>query len=76
MATYYLGLLFSDPKKKDFPGPPAAQIYVKHYASDERSTVCVGPICKSFFEIESLCDRLTKEIASIRKKAQRKFKPI
>ena len=75
MTTYsLLDLLFFDPKKEGRPESPRAQIYVKTYSRDEKERVCVGPICVSLSEIEAQCNRLTKEIESIRKKARRKFK--
>jgi hypothetical protein len=74
MATYSLDLLFFDPKLKGFPGSPRAQIYVKTYSSDKKGTINLGPICVGLSEIEAQCDRLIKEVESIRKKAQRKFK--
>ena len=75
MTTHsLLDLLFFDPKKEGRPESPRAQIYVKTYSCDEKERVCVGPICVSLSEIEAQCNRLTKEIESIRNKARRKFK--
>jgi hypothetical protein len=73
MSTYSLDLLFLDPEKEALPGAPVAQIYVKTYSSDATERIYVSHQCVSLREIEHECDRLTKEIASIRKKAQRKF---
>ena len=75
MTTYsLLDLLLFDPKKEGRPESPRAQIYVKTYSRDKKERVCVGPICVSLSEVEAQCNRLTKEIESIRKKARRKFK--
>jgi hypothetical protein len=74
MTTHTFDLSFVDPKERGFPASPRAQIYVKFYSHDEKGRVCVTPICASLFEIEAQCDRLTKEIESIRKKARGKYK--
>ena len=73
MSTYSLELQFLDPKSKGVPGAPIAQIFVKTSSRDAKGTIYISPICVTLSEIEHECDRLTKEIASIRKKAQRKF---
>lgn len=74
MMTYSFDLLFFDPKKEGRPGSPRAQIYAKTYSRDEKGRVYIGPICVGLSEIEAQCNRLTKEIESIRKKARGKFK--
>ena len=73
MSTYSLDLQFRDPKQKRIPGAPVAQIYVKTCSRDAEGTIFITPQCVTLSEIEHECDRLTKEIASIRKKAQRQF---
>ena len=74
MMTYSLDLLFFDPKKEGHPESSRAQIYVKTYSRDEKGRVCIGPICVGLTEIEAQCNRLTKEIEYILKKARRKLK--
>lgn len=73
MSTYNLDLQFLDTKSKGIPGAPIAQIFVKTSSRDVKGTIYITPQCVTLSEIEYECDRLTKEIASIRKKAQRKF---
>ena len=73
MPTYSLDLQFLDPKKEGIPCAPVTQIYVKTHTSDAKGTIYISPQCVTLSEIEYQCDRLSKEIASIRKKAQRKF---
>jgi hypothetical protein len=73
MSTYSLDLLFLDPRKEKIPGSPVAQIYVKTCSHDSKGKIYITPQCVTLNEIEHECDRLTKEIASIRKKAQQKF---
>jgi hypothetical protein len=73
MSTYSLDLQFLDPKTEGFPGAPIAQVYVKTFSRDAKGTIYISPKCVTLREVEHECDRLTKEIASIRKKAQRKF---
>ncbi|HOF58928.1 MAG TPA: hypothetical protein PLT19_11410 [Syntrophorhabdaceae bacterium] len=73
MPTYSLDLQFLDPKKEGFPGAPVVQVYVKTHSRDAKGTIYISPQCVTLSEIEHECDRLSKEIATIRKKAQRKF---
>ncbi|OIP31476.1 MAG: hypothetical protein AUK23_06720 [Deltaproteobacteria bacterium CG2_30_43_15] len=74
MKSHRFDLSFVDPKERGFPASPRAQIYVKTHSSDEKGRIYVTPICASLFEFEAQCNLLTKEIESIRKKAQRKYK--
>lgn len=73
MPTYSLDLQFLDPKKEGILGAPVAQVYVKTHSRDAKGTIYISPQCVTLSEIEHECDRLSKEITSIRKKAQRKF---
>ena len=73
MPTYSLDLQFLDPKKEEMPGAPIAQIYVKTYSRDVKGVIYISPRCVTLREIENECDRLIKEITSIRKKAVQKF---
>lgn len=73
MSTYNLDLHFVDSQKERVPIGPIAQIYVKTHSIDKESMICISPRCVSLREIEYECDRLIKEIESIRKKAKRKF---
>ncbi len=74
MKTYRFDLSFFDPKERGFPASPRVQIYVKKHSSDEKGRIYVTPICASLFEFEAQCNLLIKEIESIRKKAQSKYK--
>ena len=73
MSTYNFDLHFVDPQKEGIPMGPIAQIYVKTHSIDKESMICISPRCVSLREVEYECDRLIKEIESIRKKAIRKF---
>mgnify|MGYP001571754260 CR=1 FL=1 len=74
MANYSLDLTVLNPQGKEFPGPTIAQIYIKTHSKDAKGMLYISPQCVSLQEIEAQCDRLVKEIESIRKKAQRQFK--
>lgn len=70
MENYSLDLEVLNQKQEKFPGPTIAQIFVKTYSTD-KGTVYITPQCQTLVEIEYQCDRLVKEIESIKRKAKK-----
>lgn len=75
MKTLYLDLLFHTSRKDDLPGPPIAHIAVKSCGKFAKKTV-LGAQCVTYEEVDEQIRGLEKELASIRRKAKKRFEAV